>query len=84
VVKHGNTLLETHDRSSPVRRAAIAAIEHVYGVVQRLAEEAGVLDSDALAHQIHILMRGCIVAALEGHVDAIKQGRLAARRLLEA
>jgi AcrR family transcriptional regulator len=79
-----NTLLETHDQSSPVRRAAIAAIEHVYGVVQRLAEEAGVLDYEALAHQIHILIRGCIVAALEGQVDAIKQGRLAARRLLEA
>jgi len=30
-----------HDDSSPVRQAAIVAIEHVYEVVQRLAEEAG-------------------------------------------
>jgi AcrR family transcriptional regulator len=76
-----NTLLETRDHSSPVRQAAIAAIEHIYEVVQRLAEEAGVLDPEALAHQIQILMRGCIVAALEGGDDAVKQGRLAAQQL---
>ncbi len=79
-----NALLETRDHASPVRKAAIAAIEHVYQVVQRLLDEAGVADSEALAHQIQIIMRGCIVAAVEGHVDAARQGRVAARRLLEA
>ena len=79
-----NSLLETRDRSSAVRLAAIAAIERIYDVVQRLLEEAGVLDSEAVAHQIQIVMRGCIVAAAEGRVDAVKHGRLAAQRLLEA
>jgi AcrR family transcriptional regulator len=79
-----NSLLETRDPSSPVRQAAIAAIEHIYEVVRRLLHEAGVLDSEAVAHQIQIIMRGCIVAAVEGHVDAVKQGRAAAQRLLEA
>jgi AcrR family transcriptional regulator len=79
-----NSLLETRDHSSPVRKVAITAIEHVYEVVQRLLEEAGVIDSEALAHQIQIIMRGCIVAAVEGRADAVKQGRAAAQRLLEA
>jgi AcrR family transcriptional regulator len=78
-----NSMLETRDRSSAVRQAAIAAIERVYDVVQRLLEEAGVLDSEAVAHQIQIVMRGCIVAAVEGRVDAVRHGRLAAQRLLE-
>jgi AcrR family transcriptional regulator len=79
-----NALLETRDHASPVRKAAIAAIEHVYQLVQRLLDEAGVADSEALAHQIQIIMRGCIVAAVEGRVDAARQGRVAAQRLLEA
>jgi AcrR family transcriptional regulator len=79
-----NSLLETRDHSSPVRKAAVAAIENIYAVVQRLLAESGVLDSEALAHQIQIIMRGCIVAAVEGHFDAVRQGRVAAQRLLEA
>jgi len=77
-----NALLETRDHSSPVRQAAVDAIEHVYDVVQRLLEEAGIPDSEALAHQIQIIMRGCIVAAVEGRVDAVEHGRAAAQRLL--
>jgi AcrR family transcriptional regulator len=79
-----NTLLETRDRSSPVRQVAIAAIEDVYAIVQRLAEEAGVLDTPGRAHQIQIIMRGCIVAALEGQREAVRQGRIAAELLLAA
>jgi hypothetical protein len=30
------------------------------------------------------VMRGTIVAAVEGHAEAVKQGRIAAQRLLEA
>jgi AcrR family transcriptional regulator len=78
-----NSLLETRDPSSPVREAAIAAIEQVYEVVQRLLEEAGIPDSDARAQQIQLIMRGCIVAAVEGRLDAAKHGRIAAQRLLE-
>jgi AcrR family transcriptional regulator len=79
-----NALLETRDRSSPVRRAAVAAIENVYDVVQRLLEEAGIANADAVAHQVQIIMRGTIIAAVQGQADAVKQGRVAAQRLLEA
>jgi AcrR family transcriptional regulator len=78
-----NSLLETRDHASPVREAAIAAIEQVYVVVRRLLEEAGIADADALAQQIQIIMRGCIVAAAEGRLDTAKHGRMAAQRLLE-
>jgi hypothetical protein len=79
-----NALLETRDRASPVRKAAIAAIENVYDVVQRLLEEAGIGNSEAVAHRIQIVMRGTIVAAVEGQAEAVKQGRIVAQRLLEA
>ncbi|MDX6539578.1 MAG: hypothetical protein QOI71_1188 [Gaiellales bacterium] len=79
-----NSLLETRDHASPVRNAAIAAIQHVYEVVQRILKDAGVPESAAVAHQIQIIMRGCIVAAVEGDIEAVKQGRLAAQRLLQA
>jgi AcrR family transcriptional regulator len=79
-----NSLLETRNHSRPVREAAIAAIEQVYVVVRRLLEEAGMEDADALAYQIHLVMRGCIVAAVEGRRhDAAKHGRIVAQRLLE-
>ncbi|MDP9256278.1 MAG: TetR/AcrR family transcriptional regulator [Actinomycetota bacterium] len=79
-----NSLLETRAHASPVRKAAITAIENVYDVVQRLLEQAGIANSAAVAHQIQLLMRGCIVAAVAGQADAVKQGRVAAQRLLEA
>lgn len=79
-----NSLLETRDPSSPVHKAAVAAIERVYQVVERLLDEAGFVQTETLAHQIQIIMRGCIVAAVEGHLDAGKHGRLAVQRLLEA
>ena len=78
-----NCLLETRDHASPVRQAAVTAIDNVYDVVQRLLDEAGIVESEAVAHQIQLLMRGCIVAAVAGQADAVKQGRIAARRLLE-
>jgi AcrR family transcriptional regulator len=79
-----NSLLETRDHASPVRQTAITAIENIYDVVQRLLAQAGIANSEAVAHQVQLLMRGCIVAAVAGQADAVKQGRVAARRLLEA
>jgi AcrR family transcriptional regulator len=78
-----NVLLETHDPSSPVRQAAITALDHVYDVLLRIAEEAGAVDSEAMAHQIQIVIRGCIIAAVEGRFEAVEQGRVVVRRLLE-
>jgi hypothetical protein len=76
-------LLETHDPSSPSRATAKAAIDHVYELLRRLADEAGAHDPERLAHQLQILMRGAIVAAVEGNADAVAHARSLERLLIE-
>lgn len=78
-----NSLVETHDRSSASRRASIRAIEDVYVLLERLAVEAAAREPERLARQIHLLMRGAIVAATEGRLDAVQDAREAARQLVE-
>lgn len=78
-----NSLTETHDRSSAVGRVAVRAIEDVYLMLERLAVEAGAREPSHLARQIHLLMRGSIIAAVEGRPDAGTEARAAARHLLE-
>jgi AcrR family transcriptional regulator len=78
-----NSLTETHDPASPVRRASVTAIEDVYRLLEQLSVEAGAPEPARLAHQIHLLVRGAIVAATEGRVDAVPEARAAARQLVE-
>jgi AcrR family transcriptional regulator len=78
-----NSLTETHDRSSAVGRVAVGAIEDVYIVLERLSVEAGVSEPSRLARQIHLLVRGCIIAAVEGRPDAVTEAQAAARHLVE-
>jgi AcrR family transcriptional regulator len=78
-----NTVLETHRRDSTVRTTAVAATEDVYALLERFAADAGVRDAETFAHQIQILMRGSIVAAVEGHFEAVEQARAVAQILLE-
>ena len=76
-----NSLLESRKRSSPIRNEAVAAIENVHVLLTRFATEAGIRDPVAFAHQIQILMRGSIVAAVEGKFEAVEHGRSLARQL---
>jgi AcrR family transcriptional regulator len=41
-----NSVLETHDRASPVRAASVTAIEHVHALIERFAKDADVRDPD--------------------------------------
>lgn len=68
-------VLESHDRSSRIGEASVAAIASVRSFVRDLAEHAEVHDPDRVAHQLQILMRGAILAAAEGHVGAAQQAR---------
>jgi AcrR family transcriptional regulator len=77
-----NSVLERHD-DDRVRAASVNGIENIYAFVLRLAEEAGLRDPAAVAHQIQLLMRGAFVASVEGHDDAVRQAPAAAKRLLE-
>jgi AcrR family transcriptional regulator len=76
-----NSLLEIHERSNSIRGASVNAIENVHALLRRFAVEAGVPDPVGFAHRIQLLMRGAIVAAVEGQFDAVEQAGLVARRL---
>ena len=78
-----NSLGETRDRASAVRRTAIQAIEDVYVLVEQLTVEAGAREPERLARQIQLLMRGTIIAATEGRAEAVHEVRDAARQLVE-
>jgi AcrR family transcriptional regulator len=77
-----NSLLEVHDDTSPIHTAALDGIEHVYARLVKWAENAGVGDPTAFAHRMQLLMRGAIVAAVEGRFDAVAEAGALARELL--
>jgi hypothetical protein len=69
--------------ADPVNRACVAHLENIRTVVRTLAEEAGLSDVDAFARSWHILMKGSIVSAAEGDVDAARRARAMAAALIE-
>jgi AcrR family transcriptional regulator len=78
-----NSLLEAHDRYGAVRHASIRAIDDVYVFLERLAVEANAREPERLAQQIHLLVRGAIVAAAQGRRDAVQEASVLARQLIE-
>jgi AcrR family transcriptional regulator len=77
-----NVLLET-DREHPVGRASAVHLENIRSILRTLAQEAGLRDPEAFAHSWHILMKGSIVAAGEGDVDAARRAKPMGKALLE-
>ncbi len=65
-----NVMLELTDREDPGRVASVHHLSVIREFLAGLAEEAGVEDPAAFAHQWHILMKGSIVAAAEGDASA--------------
>ena len=57
-------------------------LENIRTVVSRLAREAGLRDPVSFAHSWHILMKGSIVAAAEGDVEAARRAQSIARLLI--
>lgn len=78
-----NSLLEAHDRYGTVRHASIRAIDDVYVFLERLAVEANAREPERLAQQIHLLVRGAVVAAAQGRPDAVQEASVLARQLIE-
>jgi AcrR family transcriptional regulator len=78
-----NVLLEFSEAGNPVRRASAQHLENIRAVVRTLAEEAGLRDPAEFARSWHILMKGSIVQAGEGDVDAAKRAQEMARLLIE-
>ena len=59
-------------------------LENIRTVVCTLAEEAGLREPEGFARSWHILMKGSIVQASEGDVDAAKRAQRMARALIES
>ena len=79
-----NVMLELDDRSDPARAASVQHLANIREFLGSLAAEAGIEDPDAFARQWHILMKGSIVAAAEGDVQAAARAQELGALLLAA
>ena len=70
-----DVMLEVVDPENPVRQATVRHLASIRAYLRGLAQDAGVPDPDGFAHQWHILMKGCIVAAGEGDAQAARRAR---------
>ena len=77
-----NVLLEMGTDHS-AGKACVGHLEHIRAIVSGLAEEAGLDDPESFARSCHILMKGSIVSAAEGDVEAAQRGQSMARCLIE-
>jgi AcrR family transcriptional regulator len=77
-----NVMIETADREHPIGRASAEHLENIRSVLRSLAEEAGLRDTEEFARSFNILMKGSIVQAAEGDVDAAKRARQMAADLI--
>ena len=69
--------------STPLGKASVGHLENIRSIVRGLAEEAGLRDPESFARSCHILMKGSIVSAAEGDVEAAQRGKSMARLLIE-
>lgn len=77
-----SVLLESPPESR-VRAAAAECLARKRALVRSLADEAGLAQVDSFSHTWHMLMKGSIVSAQEGHKHAAKDAQRAAAILLE-
>ena len=77
-----NVLLEMGP-DHPVGKASIVHLDNIRAVVSTLASEAGLRDPETFARSWHILMKGSIISATEGDLDAARRAKSMARLLVE-
>ncbi|TFB50372.1 TetR/AcrR family transcriptional regulator [Cryobacterium tagatosivorans] len=77
-----NILLEMGP-GHPLTVASIRHLARIREMVRGLAEEAGLRDPATLARSWHILMKGSIVSAAEGDLEAAQLARAMARCLIQ-
>jgi AcrR family transcriptional regulator len=78
-----NVLLEMRDNGE-LAEASTGYLKNIRSLIRRLASEAGLRDPDSFSHSWHILMKGSIVAAGEGDVEAAQRAKAMARQLVHA
>jgi AcrR family transcriptional regulator len=67
----------------PAGGASVLHLEQLRAIARRLAEEAGLRETESFARSWHILMEGSIVVAAEGDVEAARRGKAMARLLID-
>lgn len=67
----------------PVGTAGAEFLENIRSLIARFAEAADLREPEAFAHSWHILMKGSIVAAGEGDVEAAQRAKRMGRLLIE-
>ena len=67
----------------PAGGASVRHREQIRAIVRRLAEEAGLRDTESFARSWHILMEGSIVVAAEGDAQAARRAKAMARQLID-
>ncbi len=77
-----NVLLET-ERNSPINRSAAEHLGNIRAILRELAEQATLDDIDAFCQIWHMLMKGSIIAAGEGHRSAARDAKRAAHLILD-
>ena len=77
-----NVLLELGPEH-PAGRASIAHIDNVRDIVRRRAAAAGLSDIEDFASSWHILMKGAIILAAVGDLDAARRAQKMAGVLIE-
>jgi AcrR family transcriptional regulator len=75
-----NVLLEMSD--GELHRASAEYLANIRAIVRELATGAGAKDPDGVAHKVHILMKGSIVAAGEGDRQAARRAQEVAALVL--
>jgi hypothetical protein len=77
-----NVLLEL-GADHPAGQACVTHIDHVRDIVRNRAVAAGLTDVEGFASSWHILMKGAIVLAAVGDLDAALRAKKMARGLIE-
>jgi AcrR family transcriptional regulator len=77
-----NVLLEL-GAAHPAGQASIQYLDNIRTMVRQRAEAAGLIDVDNFARSWHILMKGSIIAAAEGDLQAASRAQAMGRALIE-
>jgi AcrR family transcriptional regulator len=77
-----NVLLESK-ADSPVHHAAAAHLSKIRAIVRALADDADLREPEKFAQVWHMLMKGSIVSACEGNLNAARDAKCAARLIID-
>jgi AcrR family transcriptional regulator len=77
-----NVLLEL-GAAHPAGQASIRYLDNIRTIVRERAEAAGLVDVDNFARSWHILMKGSIIAAAEGDLQAARRAQAMGRSVIE-